>query len=241
MKTPIFCYPFMVTPLMPRRYASMKNGAGLLAAAFFALSGLAATAQANPNAGIEEKVRAAFPNAPEMLAVAKCESGFRQFGPDGSVLRGGKGGGYVGVFQIGESLHARAALALGHDIMTVDGNIAYAQHLYDASGSNPWKECVPRASASISVPAAFTADLRLGSRHAEVTKLQRALNAGGFSVAAAGPGSPGNETDYFGALTREAVRRFQCAQGIVCEGAEASTGYGRVGPRTRAALNRLAP
>ncbi len=42
---------------------------------------------------------------------------------------------------------------------------------------------------------------------------------------------------YFGTLTRAAVQRFQCKRGIVCSGDAASTGYGRVGPRTLAAIN----
>ena len=40
-------------------------------------------------------------------------------------------------------------------------------------------------------------------------------------------------------MTREAVRRFQCAKGIACDGDEATTGYGRVGPMTRSALLQL--
>ena len=43
-------------------------------------------------------------------------------------------------------------------------------------------------------------------------------------------------TGYFGALTQAAVRRFQCRSGIVCTGSPATTGYGLVGPQTRAAL-----
>ena len=42
---------------------------------------------------------------------------------------------------------------------------------------------------------------------------------------------------YYGPLTRAAVQRYQCKQGIVCSGSAASTGYGRVGPRTLAAIN----
>jgi peptidoglycan hydrolase-like protein with peptidoglycan-binding domain len=45
-----------------------------------------------------------------------------------------------------------------------------------------------------------------------------------------------NNTGYFGVLTRASVRKYQCDKNIVCTGDEASTGYGLVGPRTRAAL-----
>ncbi|MEY4723173.1 MAG: putative peptidoglycan binding domain [Candidatus Parcubacteria bacterium] len=209
--------------------------------------------RADPNAGIESQVRAAFPDAPDMIAVAKCESGYRQFAAPGTVLHGGTGGAYVGIFQIGERLHRAAALAKGDDIDTIVGNIAYARVLYDASGSVPWRECVPKAATIAAAPTdtakpsiaetpakapALAADLRIGMTHPEVRMVQRLLNAAGFVVAANGGGSPGNETDRFGALTRDAVRRFQCAKKIACDGNERTTGYGRVGPLTRALLMR---
>jgi len=197
------------------------------------------------NAGIEEKVRAAFPNDPVMAAVAKCESGFRQFAPDGTVLRGGAGKGYIGIFQIGERLHSAPAAVKGEDIYTIDGNIAYAQRLHAASGTTPWRECVP-STTSATTPATPTAptaasggitqNMSVGARGEQVRLLQQKLNAAGFAIAQTGPGAPGNETTTFGMLTRDAVRRFQCAKQIVCEGTEASTGYGRVGPKTRALL-----
>lgn len=216
---------------------------------------------AGPNDGIADAVRAVFADAPDMVAVAKCESGFRQFNADGSVLRGGAGGKYLGIFQIGEELHRARALAEGMDIDTVAGNIAYARKLFDAQGSRPWISCVPKTSAVTAAPAApsappaasvpsappsptaphpnldpVTADLRLGVRSAQAQQLQRILNALGFTIAASGPGSAGSETTLFGGLTRDALRRFQCAHHVVCGGSEATTGYGLVGPRTRAAL-----
>jgi len=212
--------------------------------AVFALPSLVRAQAADPNAGVEERVRAAFADAPDMIAIAKCESGFRQFSPDGTVLYGGSGKAYIGIFQIGQRLHLGPAAAMGLDIMTVEGNIAYARHLFSRSGTVPWRECVPGAVTGPAITvapaptpsAALTADLVLGMRHVQVRTLQQLLNAKGFAVAASGAGSSGNETDYFGALTREAVRRFQCARQIVCEGSERTTGYGRIGPRTRAAL-----
>jgi len=195
---------------------------------------------ADLNAGLEARVREAFADAPEMISISKCESGYRQFAPDGSVLRGGPGGRYVGLFQIDQPLHAAWAASLGFDILTVEGNIGYARHLYDAKGTKPWG-CAPAAAApAAAAPAsAVTRDLRLGMVDAQVMALQRLLNAKGFTIAASGPGSPGSETMRFGALTLDAVRRFQCAKGIVCEGDPMTTGYGRVGPRTRAALSLI--
>jgi peptidoglycan hydrolase-like protein with peptidoglycan-binding domain len=46
-------------------------------------------------------------------------------------------------------------------------------------------------------------------------------------------------TQFFGNFTRDAVKKFQCAYGIICFGNEQSTGYGRVGPKTKAQLNKL--
>jgi len=191
---------------------------------------------ADPNAGIEAAVQAAFAEAPVMVAVAKCESRYRQFSAEGVVLRGGTNKGYIGIFQIGERLHLAPAAKLGMDINTIEGNIAYARHMYDAQGSVPWRECVP-SSAAGAAEGALTANLVLGMTGPQVRTLQKRLNEKGFTIATSGPGSPGSETMMFGALTREALRRFQCAKGIACEGSEATTGYGRLGPKTRAALS----
>ncbi len=43
-------------------------------------------------------------------------------------------------------------------------------------------------------------------------------------------------TGYFGPLTEAAIRRFQAQQGIISYGTPSTTGYGLVGPRTRALL-----
>lgn len=69
--------------------------------------------------------------------------------------------------------------------------------------------------------AAFTKDLSMGMSNADVMALQLALNT------EVGAGLPG--TNYFGALTKAAVIKFQVANGI--------PGTGYVGPLTRAALN----
>ena len=220
-------------------------GSAYIRAAAFGLAVAAAfpsfASAADPNAGVEAAVRAAFADAPDMIAVAKCESRYRQFASEGVPLRGGSGKGYIGIFQIGERLHSDAAKAKGYDIYAIDGNIGYARKMYEARGTVPWRECAPAASATSADGTApvLTSDLAVGANGAQVRALQRLLNAKGFVIAASGPGSPGNESSAFGALTREALRRFQCAKGIACDGSESTTGYGRLGPKTRAAL--LAP
>jgi hypothetical protein len=218
-------------------------------------------AQVNLNADVESRVRASFPDMPDMIAIAQCESGFRQFAPDGMPLRGGSSKRYIGIFQIDEKTHTSKASSMAYDINTVDGNIAYARYMFYASGTNPWKGCLgtPAVSAPITpiqpsptpvsqaVPApnpvvisgSLTGNLNFGMTNSQVVILQQILNKNGFVIASSGPGSPGNETAYFGALTREAVRKFQCAKSIACDGNEGTTGYGRVGPFTRNALNQL--
>jgi len=81
----------------------------------------------------------------------------------------------------------------------------------------------------------FTLPLQLDSVGEEVKQLQIFLNKIGFTITSTGPGSPGNETSYFGVLTRDAVARFQerYLSGIP------SGDRGLVGPSTRAKLNEL--
>lgn len=87
---------------------------------------------------VEQRVREYFKDAPEMIEIARCESKFRQFTDAGNVLRGGSSGGMVGVFQFFESIHAPAATTLGLDLTTLEGNLAYAKHIYTTQGTTPW-------------------------------------------------------------------------------------------------------
>lgn len=208
---------------------------------------------AQSNDGLENVVRASFSDMPEMITIAQCESGFRQFGLDGLPLRGGTGKKYIGIFQVAEDIHAaKAKNELAYDIYTIDGNIAYARYMYFASGSRPWKGCLNGASitpASTNVPVfaapianstgKISINLNSGMTHQEVAVLQKILNSQNFNISPTGPGSSGNETSYFGSLTREAVKKFQCAKQIVCSGSESTTGFGRVGPTTRKYLNLI--
>lgn len=93
---------------------------------------------------------------------------------------------------------------------------------------------------SESVEQVITKRLIIGVHDAEVLALQRLFNRSGYELASDGPGSSGEETDYFGSLTKQAVQEFQCDNDIVCSGAEYSTGYGMVNSATRKALNQLA-
>ncbi len=57
----------------------------------------------------------------------------------------------------------------------------------------------------------FTQNLSKGKSGGQVLWLQKFLNNHGFTVAATGAGSPGNESSYFGAATKAAVIAFQNA------------------------------
>jgi len=78
---------------------------------------------------------------------------------------------------------------------------------------------VAPASAQ-TVSTVFTTNLTVGSRGADVTRLQTILNAGGYLMVA--------PTGYFGSLTRAAVAAWQQSAGVP------STGY--FGPLSRAAI-----
>jgi len=79
----------------------------------------------------------------------------------------------------------------------------------------------------------FTRNLTVGSSGSEVMEVQKLLNSiDGTQVATTGAGSPGNETSYFGGLTRAAVSKFQQKYGIT-----PIAGYW--GPISRAKANSL--
>jgi peptidoglycan hydrolase-like protein with peptidoglycan-binding domain len=60
----------------------------------------------------------------------------------------------------------------------------------------------------------FTRNLEVGTVGEDVRCLQKYLNSEGFVIAEEGVGSPGNETNLFREKTKEAVIRWQTAQGI---------------------------
>lgn len=94
------------------------------------------------------------------------------------------------------------------------------------------------ATPAVSVSASFSRQLKLNSVGADVKALQVILNSDKATrVASSGAGSPGKETERFGALTLAAVKKFQQKYGIAKPG---NAGYGLVGPATRAKLNKIA-
>ena len=93
---------------------------------------------------VEGYVREYFADIPVMIAVAQCESRFRQYDKDGSVLRGEVIHEDVGVMQVNETYHKAVADKLGLNLHTMQGNVAYARYLYEKEGTAPWsasKKC----------------------------------------------------------------------------------------------------
>ncbi|MEK7116938.1 MAG: fibronectin type III domain-containing protein [Patescibacteria group bacterium] len=103
---------------------------------------------------------------------------------------------------------------------------------YD-SGIDGWsvENYLQSYPTSTTQPIKLTKHLYRGIQDPQVEILQRFLISKGYL-------SIGLNTGYFGTLTMNAVRRFQCEYSIICSGSE-SDGYGQVGPRTRASLNPL--
>ncbi len=87
---------------------------------------------------IEGYVRDYFKNNPILAEISKCESTFRQFDSKGNVIRGIENPDDVGLMQINLFYHGDTAKKLGYDLYTVDGNLGFAQWLYEKYGSSPW-------------------------------------------------------------------------------------------------------
>lgn len=107
---------------------------------------------------------------------------------------------------------------------------AVQQQILDITGGSTTPVSVG-ATSSLPVIACPLIDrtLSYGSTGTDVTNLQLFL-IGEHMLDA------GNSTGFFGKLTEAAVQSWQSAKGIVSDGTPETTGWGVVGPRTRAAL-----
>lgn len=108
---------------------------------------------------------------------------------------------------------------------------------------NPLPATVQKLSPSQVVPSAVSQknistvnmtvrDLKMGMRGDDVRLLQELLNREGFPLRESGPGSPGNETNYFGVYTRDALASYQKSFSV-------SPTAGYFGPKTRARMKEL--
>jgi len=99
---------------------------------------------------------------------------------------------------------------------------------------NKWPKLFPQNNVAVvnntnTGATIFSRDLTIGFVGEDVRDLQKLLNKLGYIVSVSGPGSVGNETSMFGALTQAALIKYQKENGIV-----PAVGY--FGPITRASL-----
>ncbi|MBU0614253.1 peptidoglycan-binding protein [Patescibacteria group bacterium] len=127
----------------------------------------------------------------------------------------------------------------GGDVCT-NGEKAVYVKFYDDSGrllGIKYDSIVMQYESSL---GKFTQNLAPESSNESVRDLQQFLNQNGFTVAEDGYGTPGNETTYFGSLTRAAVIRFQEAYAEqILHPIGLTRGTGFVGTMTRALINSL--
>lgn len=127
----------------------------------------------------------------------------------------------MAVLMIGTPASAQTAAELQAQIASLLATIQALQTQLNASSGGT----TVGAGSSYS----FTRDLTLGSTGDDVKVLQQWLNANGYTVAASGAGSAGNESTYFGNLTKVALAKYQAAKGI-------TPAVGYFGPITRSSL-----
>lgn len=90
----------------------------------------------------------------------------------------------------------------------------------------------PSPVAQIVSPV-FNTTLRYGMTSGDITRLQELLATDSEIY------PEGIVSGWFGALTKKAVQKFQAKYGIVSSGDEDTTGYGLVGPATRAKIQEV--
>lgn len=113
-------------------FSAILNGSSLQTANATALASMPQSQTVN------EYVHAYFADIPLLADIAGCESHFRQYDKNGSVLRGEVVREDVGLMQINETYHKDVADKLGLDLNTMQGNLAYGRYLYEKQGSTPW-------------------------------------------------------------------------------------------------------
>jgi len=97
--------------------------------------------------------------------------------------------------------------------------------------TQPVLSAIPKPlPATASISAVFNRALKFGTESEDVKRLQQLL-ATDSSIY-----PNGKATGYFGAMTRNAIRKFQKKYGIAKEG---QVGYGDFGPKTRAKIREV--
>ncbi len=114
---------------------------------------------------------------------------------------------------------------------TLKGNATYNTGGGQSSNTSSGGYGSSVANANISCPSLYR-NLHYGMRGDDVVQLQRFLKElGDYTYP--------EITGYFGMATQAAIQRFQARLGIVSSGTPATTGFGSVGPQTRAKIQSL--
>ena len=102
-------------------------------------------------ASTEAIVRSYFHDIPIMIDVARCESTFRHYLEDGSVLQGRVDPRDTGVMQINKYYHESTAVGMDLDLENIYDNMEYARYLYEKQGVQPWSASAPCWDRSLAV------------------------------------------------------------------------------------------
>lgn len=105
--------------------------------------------------------------------------------------------------------------------------------VYGRAIFSTWTQVFDPASLEDGFKYTFTKEMDFGAIGAEVVALQKALKQEECFP------SYVPATGLFGLITQNAVKKFQAKYGIVSSGSPSTTGYGRVGKKTMAQLNKL--
>jgi len=111
----------------------------------------AVTEVATADLSTEQIVRSYFRDIPHMIQIARCESTFRHTLADGSVLKGVVDPADTGVMQINKRYHEKSAISMKLDLEDIYHNMAYARHLYETQGTQPWSASAPCWSPAIAM------------------------------------------------------------------------------------------
>lgn len=99
----------------------------------------------------EKIVRSYFRDIPVMIQIARCESTFRHTLADGSVLKGVVDPADTGVMQINKRYHEQTATSMRLNLDDIYHNMAYARHLYETQGTQPWSASAPCWSPTLAM------------------------------------------------------------------------------------------
>jgi hypothetical protein len=89
-------------------------------------------------------VREYYKETPILADIAWCESRMRHLDKNGEIFRGIVNDKDIGVMQINTRFHEATATDMGINLYSLEGNLEYAEYLYDKEGTRPWnasKKC----------------------------------------------------------------------------------------------------